>query len=120
MSDQVWVRAWDESQLHPIDGIAGSWNRFVHPSPENGGLIAGLGRLEPGEAMGYHQHSDSEVFYVLRGRGEAHWRVADQEHTAELKPGVAFYKVGGIPHQMINTGDEPLVGFVAKVDVRQR
>jgi quercetin dioxygenase-like cupin family protein len=114
-SEQAWVRFWDRSELHPISGIAGTWNRFVDASPENGGLVAGLGRLAPGEAMGYHAHPESEVFYILEGEGKACWKIADEEYEAALTPGVAFYKVGGIPHTMINTGSKDLVGFVAKV-----
>jgi mannose-6-phosphate isomerase-like protein (cupin superfamily) len=112
---QAWVRHWDLSELHPVPGIAGTWNRFIDASPENGGLIAGLGRLAPGEAMGYHAHHESEVFFILEGEGEARWKIGDEEHSAALMPGVAFYKVGGIPHTMINTGATDLVGFVAKV-----
>jgi quercetin dioxygenase-like cupin family protein len=112
---QAWVRYWDRSELHPVPGIEGVWNRFIDASPENDGLVAGLGRLAPGETMGYHEHPESEVFFILEGEGQARWKLGEQEHVAELKPGVAFYKVGGVPHNMSNTGTIDLIGFVAKV-----
>ncbi len=117
MSEIVWVKMLDESLLHSIDGIKGEYHRFITPTKENGGLIGALGRLQPGDDTGYHQHPESEVFFVLSGNGEARWMEGEKEKTAVLKPGVAFYKVGGIHHQMINTGDTPLLGFVAKVDL---
>jgi quercetin dioxygenase-like cupin family protein len=113
---RAWVRRWDPTELHPVSGIAGVWKRFIDASRENGGLIAGLGRLAPGEDMGYHAHSESEVFFILEGEGEARWKIGEKEYMAALKPGVAFYKLGGVQHSMVNTGATDLVGFVAKVE----
>lgn len=120
MTDDVWVKELDESVLHPIEGIQGEYHRFIQPTRENGGLIGALGRLLPGQDTGYHEHPESEVFFVLRGHGEARWKVGEEEHIAELHPGVAFYKVGGISHRMINTGGESLLGFVAKVLIQEK
>ena len=45
------------------------------------------------------------------------WKVNEKIHEAEVGPYCTFYKVGGVPHQMVNTGPEPLIGVVAKVSV---
>jgi quercetin dioxygenase-like cupin family protein len=120
MTDEIWVKELDESVLHPIEGIQGEYHRFIQPTRENGGLIGALGRLLPGQETGYHKHPEPEVFFVLRGEGEARWRQGEVEHVAELFPGVAFYKTGGIPHQMVNTGGEPLLGFVTKISMEMK
>jgi mannose-6-phosphate isomerase-like protein (cupin superfamily) len=67
--------------------------------------------------MGWHSHPEEEAFFVISGRGIVRWKVNDEIHEAEIGPNCAFYKVGGVPHQMVNTGSEPLVGVVAKVSV---
>lgn len=77
-------------------------------------MIFGLGRLEPGEEV-EHAHAEEELFYVLKGRGEAIWEEGGETHRAELVPGVAFYKTSHIHHKMRNDGEEPLVGLAFKV-----
>jgi hypothetical protein len=52
MSEKAWVKEFDESMLHRVDGIKGEYHRFITPSKENGGLIGALGRLQPGEDTG--------------------------------------------------------------------
>ncbi len=117
MADTVWVRAVSEGDLQPVAGLQGLWKRYVSPEGANGGMIFGMGSLQPGEVAGWHEHPESEIFFVLSGQGEARWREDGQERRAELRPGVAFFKVGHIPHQMVNTGDAPLTGVFFKVAV---
>jgi mannose-6-phosphate isomerase-like protein (cupin superfamily) len=113
----VWVKEYKEEELSPAPEIAGRFKRYVDGSQTGERLIHGLGRLEPGEDMGWHSHPEEEAFFVIYGRGMVRWKVNDEVHEAEVGPNCAFYKVGGVPHQMVNTGSEPLVGVVAKVTV---
>ena len=117
MEPIVWVKEYKEDELSPAPGIAGRFKRYVDGSKTGERLIHGLGRLEPGEDMGWHSHPEEEAFFVISGGGLVRWKVNDEVHEAEVGPNCAFYKVGGVPHQMVNTGSEPLVGVVAKVTV---
>ena len=65
--------------------------------------------------MGWHAHSEVEVFFVLKGTGVARWIDQNERKEAKLAPGVAFYKIGGIEHQMVNTGSETLRGVFFKI-----
>jgi quercetin dioxygenase-like cupin family protein len=118
MSEQVWVRAVSEADLRAVEGLQGGWWRYVQALPENLGMIFGLGRLLPGEVAGWHSHPEPEIFFVLSGSGEAHWEAEGQAGSATLTPGVAFYKVGHIPHQMRCTGGQALVGVYFKLAPR--
>ncbi|MCI0478864.1 MAG: cupin domain-containing protein [Anaerolineales bacterium] len=115
MSDIVWVKELTPDALAPVTGLQGRWHRWVTPTEENRGMIFAMGQLLPNEVAGWHVHPEPEVFFVLEGRGEARWREGEEEHHAELRPGVAFYKIGGVPHQMINLGSTPLIGIALKV-----
>src|SRR5262245_54938732 len=114
-SETAWVKTIDPRDLKPLAGLEGGCDRYLKPSPESRGMIFGLGELKKGEVAGWHEHPEPELFFVLEGRGEARWREGTTEHHAELKPGVAFYKHGNIPHQMLNLGDAPLRGVFFKV-----
>ncbi len=115
MADTVWVRkiAWEI--LRPFPGLHGRWGRMLTPSRENDGMIFGLGELQPGEESGWHEHPEPEIFFLLEGTGEAQWRQDGAEHCAPLLPGVAFFKVGGVPHQMRNLGSVPFRGVAFKI-----
>jgi len=115
MEPIVWVKEYKDDELSPAPGIAGRFKRYVDSSDTGQRLIHGLGRLEPGEDMGWHSHPEEEAFFVISGRGVVRWEVNGEIHEAEVGPYCAFYKVGGVPHQMVNTGSEPLIGVVAKV-----
>ena len=117
MADTVWVKTISTEGLAPSPKFGGLWRRWITPSRANGGLIVALGELRPGEDMGWHAHPEAEVFYVLEGIAEARWKEGDEEHLAELRPGMAFYKIGGIPHQMNNIGPSPFRGLGIKVGV---
>jgi mannose-6-phosphate isomerase-like protein (cupin superfamily) len=112
----VWVKEIREDELTPVARMpqGGKWKRYVSQEPDGRGMIFGMGCLNPGEEAG-HAHEDEELFFVLRGHGEAEWELDGRTFTAELKPGVAFYKTSHIYHTMRNTGEEPLVGVFFKV-----
>lgn len=119
MDDKIWAKElrWNElfdANQAAVPGLQGHWRRWVSPSQANGNMVFGLGELAPGEVAEWHEHPEAEVFYVLAGRGAASWRIDGHEHQADLHPGVAFYKVGGIPHRMASVGDEPLRGVYFK------
>lgn len=78
-------------------------------------MIFGMGELQPGEVAGWHEHPEPELFYVLEGDVEVRWREQESERRAELKPGMAFFKVGGVPHQMVNSSNSPMRGLFFKV-----
>ena len=111
----AWVGDLPESELREIEWLGGWWKRWITPTEANRGMILGTGRLDPGQVADWHEHEEPEVFFVLEGEGEAHWQVAGQTLSAPLQPGVAFYKIGGIPHRMHPTGDRPLKGVVFKI-----
>ncbi len=115
MEDRVWVKKIASEELGQVPDLQGRWRRWVVPTKDNGGIIFGMGRLQPGEVAGWHVHPDPEIFFVLEGIGEARWQEGNAEHVAELRPGFAFYKVGGVSHQMLNLGNSPLTGVFFKV-----
>ena len=110
----AWVKELRPKELEEVSGIpSGKWKRYISKGQDEVGLIFGLGMLMPGEVFS-HAHKEEEVFYVLQGHGEASWQINDTTHSAELKPGVAFYKTADILHSMENTGKEPLIGIFCK------
>lgn len=117
MEPIVWVKEYNQNELSPAPGIAGRFKRYVDGVDTGERLIHGLGRLEPGEDMGWHSHPEEEAFFVISGHGVVRWEVNGEIHEAEVGPYSTFYKVGGVRHQMVNTGSEPMVGVVAKVIV---
>ena len=114
---EVWVGKLKEDELGPVPGIKGSFERFINPSKPNQHLVCALGRLDPGEDMGWHSHPEEEAFIIISGRGLVRWKVNDQIHEAEVGYLDAFYKEGNVPHQMVNNYSEPLLGIAVKVEV---
>ncbi len=115
MSHQAWARELKIEDLAPSSKFKGLWRRYVEPSGGSRGLIFAMGMLQPGEDAGWHAHPEEEVFFVVSGRGRALWREGDLLLEADLHPGMAFYKQGGVPHQLECIGSEPLVGVACKV-----
>ena len=80
------------------------------------GLGAMLHQVPPGKtAFPFHRHHVSdEMFFILSGTGT--YRIGDgtKEQKLQVGPGDCLgAPAGGIAHQIINTGDEPLryIGF---------
>ncbi|MEM7793450.1 MAG: cupin domain-containing protein [Cyanobacteria bacterium P01_C01_bin.118] len=60
----------------------------------------------PGQVANAHSHSDMyEVFFVSAGNGTMRVNEVDQE----LTPGVCILVEPGDLHEVVNTGEEPLV-----------
>lgn len=111
----AWVKKFREEELQSIELVPqGLWKRYVSLNPDGRGMISGMGSMAPGEEIS-HAHVEEELFFVLKGHGEAVWEDDSREHRAELLPGVAFYKTSDIKHVMRNTGTENLVGIFFKV-----
>jgi quercetin dioxygenase-like cupin family protein len=112
---KAWAKRLAASELSELDWVQGLWKRWIEPTEENRGMVFAMGMLLEGQTADWHQHVEPEVFFVLEGEGEARWKAGEKIHTAELKPGVAFYKVGGVPHLMRQSGKRPLRGVVFKI-----
>lgn len=111
----AWVKKFMEEDLENFDWIPqGTWKRYVSLDPAGRGMIAGMGSLAPGESVS-HSHVEEELFFVLKGHGEATWVEDGREFLAILEPGCAFYKTSNIDHVIRNTGTEKLVGLAYKV-----
>ena len=70
-------------------------------------MLFGIAWFEPeGGSCGMHYHDCEEVEYVISGHG-----VVVEEDGSEqvMEPGVTIFEPAGVPHNFINTGDEPLV-----------
>ncbi|OYN67896.1 cupin domain-containing protein [Bacillus safensis] len=68
-------------------------------------MMAGLTIFEPGEASSVHNHPGSEEFdFVIKGSGEV---ICDGERQS-FKQNDFMFIPDGVPHQHVNTGDEPL------------
>lgn len=60
--------------------------------------------LAPGAATPPHRHDCEEVVLVLAGRGTLHI----EGETREFGPDSTLVVPPDVPHQIVNTGDEPL------------
>ncbi|MBE2269531.1 MAG: cupin domain-containing protein [Anaerolinea sp.] len=116
MNDTAWVKSIDSVELKGSALLKGKWARMVDlSSPQARGLIFIVGEIEPGMATGWHEHPEDEVFLVLSGHGVVRWRLEDQQYEAAVEPGSAFFKRGGIAHEMEASTDAPLFGIGVKV-----
>jgi quercetin dioxygenase-like cupin family protein len=112
----AWVQNIEDVELKDVSWLAGKWRRIVDLSQTGQrGLIFSVGRLEPGEVADWHEHHEDEVFFVFKGHGVVRWRIGEDVFEEPVEPGSAFFKVGGIPHQMAVVGDEALIAIGCKV-----
>ena len=113
MTDEnvAWVKSIDGVTLKESPLLKGQWARMLDMSaPGVRGMIFIVGRIEPGLATGWHEHPEDEIFFVFKGRGVVRWRIGDEQYESPVEPGSAFFKRGGIAHEMEAFGDEPLTG----------
>lgn len=63
-------------------------------------------RLPPGQATDPHYHPQTEeIYYILQGTA----RMQIEAQVQNVGPGDAIAIPPGAPHQITNTGDEPLI-----------
>lgn len=65
--------------------------------------------LAPGAATPPHVHGAEEVVVILRGHGE----IQIAEHRAAFEAPCTVIAPAGVPHQIINTGREPIDAVAA-------
>jgi len=61
--------------------------------------------LKPGSAIGYHQQTEDEIYYVLSGRGQ----MTLDGKTVDVGPGTAILTRTGSSHGLKQVGTEDLV-----------
>jgi len=71
------------------------------------GFLA-IARLEPGKEISSHVDPMEEIYMVMSGTGLM--RVGDEEK--QVGPGDATWLPKGLPHSLVNTGQENLVILV--------
>ena len=95
--------AKEEPGTHGGGGMSTGYNFFGKAS----GLTTVFRKraLHPGAGIGYHEHRDDEIYYVLSGRGE--YTLDGVKHV--VKAGDALLTRAGSSHGMKVLGDEDLV-----------
>lgn len=86
--------------------------RYELLSPDSSGKVEMISMsIEPGTSSSMHPlpHAGDECMVVLEGRAEI---IAGDEHF-ELDAGDSIYLNEGIPHRVVNVGEEELVCIVA-------
>ena len=61
--------------------------------------------LKPGSAIGYHEQTEDEIYYVLSGRGQ----MTLDGKTVEVGPGTAILTRTGSSHGLKQVGTDDLV-----------
>lgn len=116
------------NQVEDLDGIAvlrgggsqRSWNGINYQqglSGKNAGaqsLSINVATVPPGGIAYAHIHDGFEVMlFIVRGRVR-HTYGAGLKKSVENEAGDFIYIKPGVPHEVFNIGDEPLVAFVAR------
>lgn len=87
MNFQLLIGCFDSRLLEPHPHLPGAWKRFIHPTPQNNGLILGLGELPTGLSVGWQAHGLPEFMCILEGRGTASWEHSKSRRSGQLRPG---------------------------------
>lgn len=70
----------------------------------------GISRIEPGQRNPLHYHPNcEELLYMLAGTG----RHSFDGQEVELRPGSLIRIPAGVRHNLVNTGDEPIVCVIS-------
>lgn len=68
-------------------------------------LSLGLNETAVGSRIPEHVHPEQEeAMFILSGRGK--FRILGAEY--DVGPGTALFAPPGVPHELVNTGDEPI------------
>jgi len=69
--------------------------------------------FHPGQVLAYHQHPHSDqVFFIISGTGKFYLDDGT-EKIFDVSPGTIVLAPKGVWHQLINTGNEPLIASQA-------
>ena len=95
--------AKEEPGTHGGGGMSTGYNFFAKAP----GLTTVFRKraLHPGAGIGYHRHTDDEIYYVLSGKGE--YTLDGVKHV--VGPGDALLVRNGSSHGMKVLGDQDLV-----------
>lgn len=113
--------------IHVIRAGGGqrSWNNIQYKtglSGKNVGaqkLSMNLATVPPGGVAFAHIHVDFEVMlYILQGRVR-HEYGEDLRFSVENQAGDFIYIEPGVPHEVLNIGEEPVVAVVARSDASE-
>jgi uncharacterized RmlC-like cupin family protein len=106
-------------------GAPRSWNNIQYKtglSGKNVGaqrLSMNLATVPSGGVAFAHTHVDFEVMlYILHGRVR-HEYGENLQHSVENQAGDFIYIEPGVPHEVLNIGDEPVVAVVARSDASE-
>lgn len=84
---------------------------FDGATEESQSLVAGRFVIDPGKSPHPpHVHPDEEILIVESGRGE----IFCEGKTTKVGPGSVMYSAPNVPHNITNTGDEPLTFYFMK------
>ena len=84
---------------------------FDGETEESQSLVTGRFVIDPGKSPHPpHVHPDEEILIVASGRGEI---FCDGE-TTQVGPGSVMYSAPNVPHNITNTGEEPLTFYFMK------
>jgi 2,4'-dihydroxyacetophenone dioxygenase len=87
-----------------IPGDPGAWNKFMLFDLRHNSL-ATLFKINPGEKLPPHYHSQPVVGYVIQGE----WKYEEYDWIA--RPGSTVFEPAGEVHTLVNIGLEPMISF---------
>jgi mannose-6-phosphate isomerase-like protein (cupin superfamily) len=93
-----------------------NYQAILSGKPDSAGMRSGYVRLMPGEAVGLHSTDGNEELVIpLAGTGEMR---SPGTAALPIQTGRVFYNPPHTPHDVVNTGSEPLcyIYVVAKAD----
>lgn len=85
------------------DAVRMSWLLVAEKTVDSQNLSMGINETYPGGVVPEHKHdAEEEVNFIFAGRG----KFIAESREISLEPGVCVYIPAGIPHQIVNDGDE--------------
>ncbi|GAB4125936.1 MAG: hypothetical protein Fur005_23000 [Roseiflexaceae bacterium] len=120
--------AIDQSVVEDLDGITvirgggaqRSWNGILYKQGMSGknvgssALSINVATVPPGAVAYAHIHDGFEVMlFIVQGRVK-HTFGEGLQHEVINEAGDFIYIKPGVPHEVFNIGDEPLIAFVAR------
>ncbi len=78
----------------------------THPGVRE--LAVGMVIIPPHSKSDRHSHENSEELWIVVG---GHGKIEIGGETADIEPGVVVHAPAGIPHQLFNTSEEPLIAY---------